>query len=97
MASEADLFESQIPEITPQESLRAAKERRIVQSFHCHPVSNPDGTIHALAIKWKLGNGKTETILISRYAATVLWTLFSRLEENRWTALVTLPPDATRQ
>ena len=95
--SEADLFEQHVPQITEADAAEAAKAKRIVQSFNCHPVVTSTGTIRALAIKWKFSSGQTEPMLIGQYAALVLRQMFSHLEENKWTELATLPPGATPQ
>jgi len=97
MINPADTFQQNVPEIIEADAVRAGRANRIVQGFNCHPVVTPTDTIQALAIKWKFSNGQTETVLIGQYAALVLRQLFSRLEENNWTELVTLPPDATHQ
>jgi hypothetical protein len=97
MASEYDPFGREQPQISEQDAVEAATSHRVVWSFNAHPIFNPDGTIPALAIKWKLSNGTTETILISRYAARVFRMVLSHLEDNKWTELAILRPDATRR
>jgi hypothetical protein len=87
MASRRETFERERPEITEQDTIEAATSRRVVESFNAHPISNPDGTIPALAIKWKFSNGTAETMLIGRYAAWLLRTMISHLEDNKWTQL----------
>jgi hypothetical protein len=95
--TDKDTFRKHRPQISEQEAVQAAKDGLIIQSFNAHPIPAPDGTIPALAIKWKFSNGNTETVLIGPYAARVLRLTFSRLEENLWTELATPPPDATQQ
>jgi len=97
MVNPADTFQQNVPEIIEADAVRAGRANRIVQGFNCYPLVTPTGTIQALAIKWKFSNGQTETVLISQYAALVLRQMFSRLEENNWTELATLPPGATPQ
>ena len=92
-----DTFERELPQIDEQDAVGAAISKRVVQSFNAHPVSNPDGTIQALAVKWKLSSGTTETVLIGRHAALILRMMFSHLEENQWTDLARFLPHATRQ
>ena len=72
MSNEADIFDQYHPEITEQEAIQAGQDGRIIQSFNAHPISNTDGTIPALAIKLKLANGATETVLIGHYAAVII-------------------------
>jgi hypothetical protein len=79
-----ETFEREQPKIVVQDAVDAALSRRVVQSFSAHPISTNDGTIPAVAIKWKLRNGTTETVLIGQHAALVLRAMFSRLEENNW-------------
>jgi hypothetical protein len=93
--TEHDLFTTELPDIAEADAIGAATHKRIIQSFNTHPISKPDGSYQALAIKWKLADGSTETMLIGQYAALVLRMMFSQLEQNKWTELVTLPPDAT--
>jgi hypothetical protein len=90
MSNEADIFDEYYPELTEQEAIQAGQDGRIIQSFNAHPISNSNGTIPALAIKLKLTNGATETVLIGRYAALIIRMMISELEENHWTELVTL-------
>ena len=80
MSNEADIFDQYHPEITEQEANRAGQDGRIIQSFNAHPISNTDGTIPALAIKLKLTNGATETVLIGHYAALIIRMMISELE-----------------
>jgi hypothetical protein len=94
---DADTFIRERPQITEVDAVDAANQQRVIQSFNAHPISKPDGTYHAVVIKWKLADGTTETMLIGPYAARVLRMMFSRLEDNEWTELATLLPDATRQ
>jgi len=93
----ADTFTRERPDIRETDAIDAAKRGRIIQSFNAHPISKPEGGYDALAIKWKLSDGTTETMLIGQYAALVLRMMFSQLETNKWTELATLLPDATRQ
>jgi|SRR5712672_857534 len=97
MTTEADTFTRNCPDISEGDAVQAAKDGRIIQSFNAHPVSERDGTYQALAVKLKFSNGTTETVLIGRYSALVLGMLFSQLEANKWTELVTLQPGATPQ
>jgi hypothetical protein len=97
MADPTEIFEQNLPEIAQSDAVGAAKAERIVQSFNTHPISSPNGTIPALAIKLKFSNGTTETVLIGQYAARVLRLIFSHLEENKWTELASLPPGTTPQ
>ena len=90
MSNEADIFDEYYPELTEQESIQAGQDGRIIQSFNAHPISNADGTILALAIKLKLTNGATETVLIGHYAALIIRMMISDLEASHWTGLVTL-------
>src|SRR5271169_422669 len=90
MSNEADIFDQCQPEITEQEAIQAGQGGRIIQSFNAHPISNTDGTVPALAIKLKLTNGGTETVLIGRYAALIIRMMISELEASHWTELVTL-------
>jgi hypothetical protein len=90
MSNEADIFDQHHPEITEQETIRAGQDGRIIQSFNAHPISNTDGTIPAIAIKFKLTNGTTETVLIGHYAALIIRMMISQLEASHWTELVTL-------
>ncbi len=70
---------------------------RTVEAFNVHPIFNAEGTIPAVAVKLKLRNGSLETILIGPYVGRVLNIVFSHLEQNKWTQLALLPPDASRQ
>ena len=97
MSNGDETFDQHRPEITEQDAIEAAKAKRVVQSFNAHPISSTTGTVPALAIKWKLSNGTTETILIGHVAAHLLRMILSHLEENNWTDLAALPPGATRQ
>lgn len=90
MSNEADIFDQYHPEITEQDAIQAGQDGRIIQSFNAHPISNTDGTIPALAIKLKLTNGATETVLIGHYAALIIRMMISELEASHWTELVTL-------
>jgi hypothetical protein len=90
MSNEADIFDEYHPELTEQEAIQAAQDGRIIQSFNAHPISSADGTILALAIKLKLANGATETVLIGHYAALVIRMMISELETSHWTGLATL-------
>jgi hypothetical protein len=90
MSNEADIFDQYRPEITEQEAIEAGQDGRIIQSFNAHPISNTDGTIPALAIKFRLANGATETVLIGHYAALIIRMMISELEASHWTELVTL-------
>jgi hypothetical protein len=97
MASPADIFDQNQPQIAERDAFAAAQNGRIVQSFNCHPIASPEGKISALAVKWKFSSGTTDTILIGPDAALILRMIFSHLEANKWTELAVLPPDATRQ
>ncbi|UPJ48271.1 hypothetical protein IVB30_35190 [Bradyrhizobium sp. 200] len=97
MSVSADTFTRERPDIEQSDAIEAAKRARIVTSFNAHPISNADGSYDAIAIKWKLADGTTETMLVGQYAALVLRMMFSQLEVNKWTELATLLPDATRQ
>ncbi len=94
MTTPADTFTSNVPAIEQEDALNAAKAGQLVQSFNAHPILNGKGKIDALAVKWKLANGSTETMLIGSYAALVLRMMISHLEANKWTELATIPPDA---
>jgi hypothetical protein len=95
--TETDLFASKRPQIAEADAIQAANSGRVVQSFNSHPIASADGSIPAIAIKWQLGNGQTETLLIDPNVALVLRLMFSHLEANKWTELATLPQGATRQ
>jgi hypothetical protein len=82
MSNEADIFDQYHPEITEQEANQAGQDGRIIQSFNAHPISNMNGTIRALAIKLKLTNGATETVLIGHYAALIIRMMISELEAS---------------
>src|SRR5260370_8025783 len=98
MSADVDTFRRERPEITEQDAIAAGQAMCVIQSFNAHPISDPEtGIIPCVAIKWKLGNGTTETVLISHYAAGVLRMMLSHLEENNWTEMARLPPDATPQ
>jgi hypothetical protein len=90
MSNEADIFDQYCPEITEEEAIRAGQDGRIIQSFNAHPISNTDGTIPAVAIKLKLANGATGTVLVGRYAALIIRMMISELEASHWTELATL-------
>jgi len=77
--------------------LEAATETRLAASFTALPVCISDGTIPAVGVKWKLGNGETQTILIDRYVATVLRMLIEHLDKNNWTGTALVLPDALPQ
>jgi hypothetical protein len=94
MSVPADTFTRERPDI---EQGDAAKRARVVTSFNAHPISKTDGSYDAIAIKWKLADGTTETMLIGQHAALVLRMMLAHLEANKWTELATLLPDATRQ
>jgi hypothetical protein len=94
MSVASETFAKNVPTITQDDAVDAAKKKRVVQSFHAHPISTERGGIDALTIKWKLGDGTTETMLIGRYAALVLRMMLSHLEDNNWTELAIIPPDA---
>jgi len=72
IGDDKETFRKHRPQITEAEAVEAAKADRIVQSFNTHPISLPDGTIPAVAIKWKFSDGTTETVLIGPYAALIL-------------------------
>jgi hypothetical protein len=91
------VFREHRPEIVPNDAEEAARADRVVASFNANPVFDQDKKIIAIAIKWALGNGKTETILIDRYPSTILRMMFDHLEQNNWTALALVQPDATLQ
>jgi hypothetical protein len=93
----SEIFREQRPDLSDAEMLAAAQDNRIAASFMAQPVCLSDGTVGAIAIKWKLSNGSTETIIVDRYPATILRMLLERLDENNWTGTVLLPPDATPQ
>jgi hypothetical protein len=95
VANPTDFFEQQMPQIEDGDLLEAATKHRIIQSFNAYPIFTAGGEISGLAIKWKLSNGNTETVLIGHYAALTLRIMFSRLEENKWTELVLVLPDVT--
>ena len=67
---------------------RSALPRKRVRSL------DQERKIVAMAIKWKLGDDSTETILIDRYSADILMLLLERLEENDWKGAILGPPDA---
>jgi hypothetical protein len=90
VSNEADIFDEYYPELTKQEAIQAGQDGRIIQSFNAHPISNADSTIPALAIKLKLANGTTETVLIGHYAALIVRMMISELEASHWTGSVTL-------
>lgn len=92
-----ELFREKRPEITEKDVRKAALATRVVTSWNSKPIFLEDGKIATLAIKWALGDGSTETILLARYPATVLLLLLEEMKKNDWTGTVTLPPDATRQ
>ncbi len=85
------------PVISDDDARTAAKAGRIITSFNALPVFVEGGKIVAIAVKWKLGDGATETVLIDRYPATILQLLFDRLKENDWSGTVLIPDDATLQ
>ncbi|MBV9565838.1 MAG: hypothetical protein JOY90_36100 [Bradyrhizobium sp.] len=93
----AEVFREQKPKLTEAEMIAAAQKLRIAASFDSAPVCMSDGTISCVGIKWKLGDGTTESILIDRYCATILRGLFAYLEENNWTGTALIPPDAKPQ
>ena len=96
MADPAQVFEQNVPPFEYSEVEAAATAQRMIQSFKAQPLIGEGGKIIALAIKWKLSGG-TETVILGPFAAKVLRLMLSHLEENQWTELATLPPDATRQ
>jgi hypothetical protein len=91
-----ELFEQNAPPFDFFEMEEAVRQERLVQSFMARPVI-AGGKVIAVAIKWKLANGTTETVLLAPYAALVLRTMLSHLEENKWTELATILPDAPPQ
>lgn len=95
--SRSQVFQEQRPRLTEAEMLEAAKQTRLAASFMALPVCVSDGTIPAVAVKWKLGNGNAETILIDRYVATVLRMLIDHLDKNDWTGTALILPDALPQ
>jgi hypothetical protein len=92
--SRPELFQEERPDISDQDAVEATKKDRVVVSFGAHPVLVQEGKIAAMAIKWKLRDGSTETVLIDRYSADILLLLFARLEENDWKGAILVPPDA---
>ena len=92
--SRPELFQEDRPDISDQDAGEAAKNGRVVVSFNAHPVLDQERKIVAMAIKWKLGDDSTETILIDRYSADILMLLLERLEENDWKGTNLVPPDA---
>jgi hypothetical protein len=96
MNDPVDVFKQNRPAFEFAEVEEAASNGRMIQSFTSRPLIGSDGKIIAVAIKWKLSSG-TETVILGPYAASVLRMMISHLEENGWTELATLLPDATRQ
>jgi hypothetical protein len=92
-----EIFHENRPAMDEQDALDAARQERVVTSFNFHPVLVRDGIVAAIAIKWVLGNGNTETVLIDRFPAEILRMLFEDLNKNNWTGTILVPPDATRQ
>ena len=92
----ADTFTRERPDIGEKDAVDAAQRKRIIQSFSAHPILGRDGSYDAIAIKWKMEDGTTETMLIGHYAASVLQMLFSQIEA-KWTEPTALPPDTTRR
>ena len=91
----ADVFQANMPQIVESDAIEAAKSQRVVQSFNAHPIVTNKGKIDAIAVKLKFGNGDAESFLIAPYAATVLRMMLSHLENNKWTELAIIPPNAT--
>jgi hypothetical protein len=89
------IFRENRPTISDDDAVAAAKADRTIVSFNAQPVFITGMAIVAIAIKFKLGNGSTETLLIDRYPATILKMLFDRLQENDWTGTILVPDDAT--
>jgi hypothetical protein len=96
MADPADVFAQNVPSFEFPEAEKAVMDGRMIQSFTAQPLIGGGGKIIALGIKWKLANS-TETVILGPYAALALRMMLSHLEENKWTELATLLPDATRQ
>lgn len=90
----SETFQKEVPEISLEDAAYCAKIGRLVQSFNAHPIVTDKGKIKALAVKWKLANGSTESLVIAPYAALVLRMMLSHLEDNKWTELAIIPPDA---
>jgi hypothetical protein len=88
----SELFRTQRPHLDDIEMTDALKAGRIITSFDTHPAFDEKSNVSAVGIKWKFGNGKTETVIFDRYSATVLQQLFSELEKNNWTAQVLVRP-----
>jgi hypothetical protein len=95
MTTPADTFTLNVPTIEQGDAVATAIAGQIVQSFNARPILNNNGTIEALLVKWKFGNGETDKLLIAPYAALMLRMIISQLEENDWTELPTIPPDLT--
>jgi hypothetical protein len=92
----ADVFKQNRPAFEFAEAEEAAAAGRVIQSLGSHPLIGSDGKIIAMAIKRKLSSG-TETVILGPHAASVLRMMIAHLEQNNWTELATLLPDATRQ
>ena len=61
--SKPELFQEERPDISDQDAVEATKKDRVVVSLNAHPGLVQDGKIAAMAIRWKRGDGSTETIL----------------------------------
>ena len=97
MTTPADTFTLNVPTIEQDDAVAAAIAGQIVQSFNATPVLNSNGTVEALLVKWKFGNGATDKMLIAPYAALVLRMIISQLEDNAWTEFTTTRPDLEPQ
>src|ERR1700730_8513470 len=89
-----EIFREKRPKISDDDIKDAANKTRIALSFNAEPVLLEDATIATMSIKWALGDGTTETILLARYPATVLLLMLERLKENDWTGTILIPSDA---
>jgi hypothetical protein len=96
MADPVAVFRKNKPTFEYPEVEKAAADGRMIQSFNAQPLIGSGGKIIAVGIKWKLASG-AETVILGPYAAQILRMMLSHLEENGWTELATLPPDATPQ
>lgn len=97
MTTPVDTFTLNVPTIEQDDAVTTAIAGQIVQSFNAKPILNNGGTIEALLIKWKFGNGATDKMLIAPYAALMLRMMISHLEATSWTELPTIRPDLRAQ
>jgi len=87
-----DLFNEKSPDVSEQEIVEAARDKRIVVAFGSHTMIVRRPRIDSMAVKFVLENGSSTVLLLDQHVCEVFRLMAEALNAAKWRATQLSPP-----